>query len=268
MIGKPLAGLSVWNLDSRLGARGGQTDANGRYRLLGLPSGELRLEIAGKGIAATTTLTGAPGQTLTWDPVIETGRNVPGRVIGPDGGPFPCIVEGYAPGRRGWHVTEFTDKQGRFTLKNVALDRPLHLTVRKRMFPLVVFDGLPPKEGELLIEVAAENAQSVRLVGRVLDPQGKPVAGATISILRRNHGNSTSIKTGADGAFELGPYPPAEYRVIVSAKGWAKVRSSWRQTRPHETVDLGARGTGAHQPPQPVPAQPSRHGALEGRPAR
>ena len=72
---------------------------------------------------------------------------------------------------------------------------------------MVDFERMPPKAGELLIELGPENLPSVRLVGKVVDPQGAPVAGADVSILRRNHGNSTRVKTGGGWFLRTGTLP-------------------------------------------------------------
>lgn len=239
-MGRPHA--DVWVLAGRHGElahRTSRTDKAGDYRITGTPIGEFRAEVQGNGLRKVTKITARPGQTVRWDPEIAAGRDIPGRLLGPDGQAIAkAMIEGYSKGA--WLHT-VTDRAGRFTLKNVVLGNVLRLTTRSGMqfFPVPVFDDLPPASGELLLRLGAEQLASVRIKGRLVDPAGKPVTHAHLSPQRRGHGNTTVLKTQGDGTFEFGPYPPGEYRLLVDAKGWAKVRTPWRHLKPKDVADLG-----------------------------
>ncbi|MDP4248358.1 MAG: SusC/RagA family TonB-linked outer membrane protein, partial [Bacteroidota bacterium] len=60
------------------------------------------------------------------------------------------------------------------------------------------------------------SAQNRTITGKVLDPEGKPVPGASIVI----RGFQTGTSSGADGTFSL-PVPPKAKILIISAIGWA-----------------------------------------------
>jgi hypothetical protein len=216
-----------------------QTDADGNYRFDGIPIGEFRAEMQGNGIRVLTKLTSVPGQTLRWDPALPAARNLPGRLLGPNGaGVAKASVSGSGGG--GW-LNARTDEQGRFTLENVRQDKELRLKVEVggSLFPTEVYRSLPPATGELTLHLRADQMPSVRFIGKLVDPDGDPFTNASLSPQMRGHGNTYGFKTEEDGSFDYGPYPPGEYRLLVRAKGWAKVQTPWRQLQPGEVVDFG-----------------------------
>jgi hypothetical protein len=63
-------------------------------------------------------------------------------------------------------------------------------------------------------------AQSAGFVGTILDPTGKTVAGATVTITNEATAAERSITTEADGRFVLTQLPPGKYRMQVQAPGF------------------------------------------------
>lgn len=209
-------------------------DAAGSYRIEGLPPGAIAARCSGPGTGAQAELVAGTGEEVRWDPVLDVQGIVPGRVLGPDGRGMCCIVEGGSRDRRGWHVAASTDDDGRFALKNAERGLRVQLDVRVRYFPLLRYDGPLPAEGELLLRVPEEAMPSVRLRGRVVDADDRPVPMAQVAILRTDHGGSPVFRTDDEGCFEVGPFPPDEYRLFVEAEGFA------RRITPRVTVAAGA----------------------------
>jgi len=217
-----------------------KTDADGNYRVDGIPIGEFRAQMQGNGLRVTTELTGVPGQTVRWDPELPKLRDLPGRLLGPNGaGVAKARLNGSGGGG---YVSARTDDQGRFTLKNVNHDKELRLKaeVGASMFPIEVFRAPPPATGELTLQLRDDQMPSIRLKGKLVGPDGEPFTNASLSPQMRGHGNTYGFKTEEDGSFDYGPYPPGEYRLLVRAKGWANVRTPWRQYKQGEVVDLGS----------------------------
>jgi hypothetical protein len=62
------------------------------------------------------------------------------------------------------------------------------------------------------------------LHGRVLDPQGRVVPGATVTVEEEAGGPRREVKSDGAGSFTLLELPPARYRLVASAPGFASRR--------------------------------------------
>jgi len=97
--------------------------------------------------------------------------------------------------------------------------------------------GGSPLEGDIPKEIVSDKpakltvklARGITLVGKVLDPEGKPIAGATLRSFSFGLGGSPSTRSGADGAFRLtGLVVPGQgmgmpgSMVMVKASGWVQ----------------------------------------------
>lgn len=60
-----------------------------------------------------------------------------------------------------------------------------------------------------------------RISGRVLDAEGKPVAGATVKLDLPERGGGTTVTTGKDGKWALGGIASGTWHVDVEAEGYA-----------------------------------------------
>jgi len=60
-----------------------------------------------------------------------------------------------------------------------------------------------------------------RISGRVLDAEGKPVAGATVKLDLPERGGGTTVTTGKDGKWALGGIASGTWHVDVEAQGYA-----------------------------------------------
>src|SRR5437868_5813237 len=75
----------------------------------------------------------------------------------------------------------------------------------------------------LILSLAgALDAQSSRIEGRVTDPQGKVVAGATVH-LRQSQSEIALTRSDGDGSFHFDRLPAGNYTVAANAPGFAPV---------------------------------------------
>lgn len=219
-----LAGRSL--ADARVTSPGAsrtavRTDADGRFRLGGLPDQEwvtLQAELEGF----------APGMTHgTLADELEIrlapGVRVEGRVLAPGRVPtsFVRVALGYAP----WNdppLEAWTDADGRFSVEGVT-PGATKLWVSRRGFaedsrPITVAAGAAPLE--ILLE--PEHV----LGGLVLDGRGAPCAGAlVVAEDGRNAGRMfvQATRTGTDGRFRLERLPAIDVRLGIDAHGHARL---------------------------------------------
>ena len=62
--------------------------------------------------------------------------------------------------------------------------------------------------------------QRAEVSGKVLDPTGAVVPGATITLRQISTANTRTTHAAADGRFNLAALPPGSYRVEVSSPGF------------------------------------------------
>ena len=171
----------------------------------------------------TGTVTDASGKAVAsaWvTAVLELGPGVKGRAPG-RGKKAKRAVESVGEGERDrdtgtgsdvGSVIGRSDDAGHFVLKGMEPGRHrLRVEGEGLLTAEVRFVDVPGQEVRILIARRAE----VR--GSVLD-SGKPVAGATVSLLPLGGGVAVSVASGADGGFALGDLPEGRYRVWAAAR--------------------------------------------------
>ena len=237
--GTPRKGLWVMaGRHAKLSTAQTRTDDNGNYKLVGVPLGVVGVQVQGEGAQKHAKLTFTEGQTIRWEPAIPVTARITGQVLGPDGAGLQAAIEGR---QDGGFVNAWSKKDGNFVLKNVVIDKKLRLSARVAgaYFPVPVYDAMPPASGNLILRIRNEQMPTVRIRGKLVDPEGKAIVNATISPLRRNHGNSSPRKPKNDGSFDFGPYPPGDYRLSIEARGWAVLRTPYRTLGPGDIAELG-----------------------------
>jgi streptogramin lyase len=88
--------------------------------------------------------------------------------------------------------------------------------------------------GVLLVLASSEAAASDAFLGRVVDREAIPVAGALVTATHRDLRKSTTVYTGATGRFQLPPLEPGAYDLRVRRLGY-------RDRIEHVALDDGAR---------------------------
>ncbi|GAA4810864.1 hypothetical protein GCM10023200_55830 [Actinomycetospora chlora] len=177
---------------------------------------------------------------------------VHGRVSGADGGPVTpddevtVSLHGLdgAPVRR-----TGLDDRGGFSLAPPSPGTYVLIASSPRRRPfaeLVTVDGAPVRRDVAL-------ARTATLGGRVAEPDGTPVAGATVTVTDPGGGVVAVRRSDADGAWESGECEPGAYTVTVLAPG-----------RPPQAARVTVGADGARQDVTVPPARYALSGVVRG----
>jgi protocatechuate 3,4-dioxygenase beta subunit len=151
-------------------------------------------------------------ETLRQDVVLELPQERKGRVVGPDGQPLAgATVIGLAP----YHATIETLKGAEFTVRGVnpRANRPLVFYHPDKNLGCFVKELRGDPSGLLTVKLQPCGSAS----GRVVDPDGQPVAGLRLHVpgrATRWMGEGRSVLTDKEGRFRaVGLVPGQEYWV-------------------------------------------------------
>ena len=239
--GRPIAGARVFPCITLRAPRGDPemytsrgdpvaaiTDAQGRWRADALPASALpdvkvTLRVTHPDFVMTKvpslpTITAAEARALTSVVVLKHGVSLSGTVLAPDGRPVAGanVVAERSPGE-GEYERLATDGEGRFHSGHV-LDPT---------WPDVVLSVQAPGFASVVRQVAVTPAIPMQLIqlaprkplrGRVVDVQGRPVAGAAVGATQhlRNGQLAWDTVTDADGRFEWRD-APASGTILLDA---------------------------------------------------
>ena len=243
--GKPIAGadLDLWIAQDAVCRDGSlaklnfataiimkaRTDAEGRYAFRNVPP-----ELEGRQAASSLTVThpGFEGRSKQyaqnewlgpgWEITLEPGCVLTGIVVDDDGKPVAeaSIRATFNSGGISTFPAATTDAEGRFRFENLPA-ATINLMVRPREH-LMANQAATTKRGEI-VEVKIKTSPGEYLVGKVVDPDGRGVAGATVGWLQRlgekenarpqPQAPSKSATTNEDGTFRLGPVLKGRYKV-------------------------------------------------------
>ena len=84
--------------------------------------------------------------------------------------------------------------------------------------PLAKF--VPVLMALFLLGVGSASAQNGRISGKISDPQGKPIVGATVEVDNQEGTLARNTKTDASGAYSVADLPAGVYLVVISADGF------------------------------------------------
>jgi protocatechuate 3,4-dioxygenase beta subunit len=238
--GAPSAATHVSTTFEREGvrfARIAQSGSDGSFRLAGLPSGRVVLRAAGRALAGEAEAdAGSAGVRIRLrEATGAVGANsfVAGRALGSDGKPL-AQAEVLLLGPAGETAEKtHSNADGRFALPANGAVR-YTLTVAGPGGATAWLDGVQGGAKDAVLRVGGEPGGSLR--GRVVDTEGRPVAGVPVHAFRipaeaKERGTCRfesgapvsgtlprSTVTGADGAFDLGS-PPGRWTVFAGSPG-------------------------------------------------
>ena len=91
--------------------------------------------------------------------------------------------------------------------------------------------------------VSAQPPTAASISGRVIDPQGAGVAGASVTLYARERSNATRLATTTDetGAYRFAQLAPGEYIIETEAAGFARAKArvlKIERARTHQTIDI------------------------------
>ena len=151
----------------------------------------------------------------------DDGTALRGKVTGVVTDDQSSPIEGVTVSVKDSEITATTNSQGVYTLENVPVSTHI-ITFAKADYQTVSVTIVAGKfNSELVATVNADmEYAAAKIRGTVTDAKagGAPLEGATVSI-------SSSVKTttGADGTFEIGNLPLADYTVTFEKEGYATI---------------------------------------------
>lgn len=244
--GKPVerAEIEVESVASLAGSYR-RTKADGAFALNGLASGEIELRVEHETLgAAKAKLSVADGATGHVEIVLAQALSLKVRIDGPPtdwAGGFVQATATQADGRVYWR-SESIDSRGVAELQGCP-PQPLRLELHAPgdpTSPRAVMEGVLASVGEVVMQPDPARIGNIRLVGRVVDARGEPVASARVVPSMRGLSTAPIEECdGTTGRFELGPYAPGEWSIRVQAPGFVDVRTPPSGIASGETRDLG-----------------------------
>ena len=225
----------------------GSTDSEGHYELPNLMPGRVKVRVEQGDRVATATFELRNEQRVTWNAVVGSGLSIRGLLVGPRGRP----LEGWRIHAEGGKTVAplrqaHTDAQGRFELEraeDVAYRLLVATDAAENNGWTLQLDNVRPGPEMRRIEVPEDRFPTARLGGRVLGPNGTPLAKLRLEF-RRLAENGTSEGAGRkvdldDGQFTTKPLRPGRYWANVSSELHGKLALGEWTLSPHETLDIG-----------------------------
>jgi len=236
------------------------TGAGGRYRLAGLPPGQLvGMECVADGFVRPQPFESrrvlVPDATLQIDFCLQRGSYVRGRVLTAEDEPVPdAYVETTVDSGRGGTAYQLKVKaaeDGTYALGPLPLGRGV-ATPKARGYHVLGDDASggrnrPPGQHYDFTEAGGELRADLRMVpgtplpGRVVDTLGEPVAGATVwligpSKLWAAYAALEKVSTDASGAFRFPGLPPVTSFTVRVMSGNARLDAQIERDKANEIV--------------------------------
>ncbi|MBI1849350.1 MAG: carboxypeptidase regulatory-like domain-containing protein [Planctomycetes bacterium] len=165
-----------------------ETAANGEFTIGGMPSGRQMLMVSAPGYTALRQEVTLAGDRKMEEIVLELSRGsvVSGTVFGPDGAPVAGArifseENAFLFSKRSQPVAT-TDAQGKFSVTGLDPGKTFRLVAQAANYPEATSDEITTKAGEEIKDVTLRFEKGGELAGTVRDPDGKPVAGAMITV--------------------------------------------------------------------------------------
>ncbi|MFY0571790.1 MSCRAMM family protein [Archangium lansingense] len=190
-------------------------DANGYWRIGPLPDGDQVLVFTRAGFIPESTRVREDSHDMKQ--TLQRPLRLVGRVV--HGDQPVAGVRVHAEGRYGAHDTT-TDARGRFTFEGLR-PKGYRVSATHAGLDAVVLSGFG--SGEDASELLLRLGSGVRVTGRVRDPAGHSIPGATIRVWPLEDGqwmggSTVETRTAADGTYVLGPLTAGDHSFRVDAE--------------------------------------------------
>jgi RNA polymerase sigma factor (sigma-70 family) len=220
--------------------RRGQADAKGEFRFALEPSSEtvtVALEPDESGHYGHPNWIVVPVGDTPWGPWVIRAYpldvDVSGQVVDAEGRPVADARVIQWVYERNREVR--TDSEGRFGIRLSSTSGYVQLRVEAEGHAHAVLELDPPESGSMTLEPVQLLAER-RLAGRVLDAEGRPVAGATIRDRRSYF--ATPATSDVDGRFQLGGLDPEQERLMLGVRHAEFAALELEVLMPSEPIEL------------------------------
>ncbi len=185
-----------------------------------------------------------PNQATDLNVDLKAGAQISGMVVDEGGRPLPgTFVNLLNPESKLFVNSELntrTDAGGNYLMDGVPVEE-LSIHFRHPQFKPLEKTGIRPREAGDFLEIHAILHAGARLSGRVLNGEGRPIAGARVLGIT---GYSTSAQTDDAGAFTLHGLEEQNAMIKVYARGFG-TRTLWsvRPDSPPLEIRVGTAGS-------------------------
>ena len=224
------------DLDDRGSA---QSAGDGAYTIKVAP-GPVRVTAERGGLKARTFLDNVEsGSSRTADLTFPLGAEIAGRVVGPDRRPVPGAR--LVAVTTGDSIEAATDDRGGFAI-NVPVGKLTLQASAPGLAPAPPQILAVTEEGITGIEVVLQAGRTIS--GKVFDPDGSPVEGASVAARGRMPVAAREVTTGADGTFEIAGLTDGPFELTAKKAPFAAGHLAGVQP-PAQGLELTLQRTGA-----------------------
>lgn len=235
---KPIPGVLVlgarpnqaWDLGSAPLRARSTTDAEGRYELTALPTGDIHLQLAPAGTKPYSAATVRVPGVSSYDLYIRSGGSVTGTVVETGTGkPIAGVTVRTSGGNRTAEAE--TDASGKYVIAAVP-DAPLHGVHPSKEGWLVDRSEDPPMQSQIQVNPGDTITRDFKMkkgakVTGVVSGASGPVAGARVQIWTVTNDNrgttqSASVQTDAEGRYSVEPVERGRGLVHVQKTGFVQ----------------------------------------------
>ncbi|MCK5942400.1 MAG: carboxypeptidase regulatory-like domain-containing protein, partial [Planctomycetes bacterium] len=213
------------------------SNPDGSFEITGLPPGRLFLDGRSDGwfVRTATPARVARGEMVEGLELrASPGGRLRGIVLGADGAPAPGANVSVRPGLNAFlgQITDrqyrwldtVTDDQGRFDIPGVPEGNGYTVSVTAPSIALEEVHGVGVTAGQVTT-LTVQAHQGAIVAGRVLDPDGEPLAGASVAmiyldisrVLFSADGRAEPLVTDADGRFRMEHVAAGRVAVVAAA---------------------------------------------------
>lgn len=217
-------------------------DVDGRYRLIDVGLGDVSLRASKRDVGkAETTLSGAEGESLRWDPVLDEGGKIQGRIEDPRGAPRSGLYATARPvqdPRSPARATAETGPDGAFRIAGLvpgAYD--VEVSTGSPGQVVLKVPNLQPSEEHHVWILADEAFPSARIRGSLAVARG--VARELFAYHPTPHGGPMHPLRFEGEAFSGGPFLPGKWEVVTGGRGAPGQRLARFELARGEHRDLG-----------------------------
>ncbi|MCA8959443.1 MAG: carboxypeptidase regulatory-like domain-containing protein, partial [Planctomycetes bacterium] len=227
-----LGPTSLLDLDAARASR--RSDAEGIASFSGMPSGSYSLTVEADGYSFRPVHVSLP-TAETKEVVLTPTASLLARVTDEAGRP---ILGARAAVRRHRTPKGRSDGDGRVRWQEVPAGTAIEVELSHRGYvPMVqAIDPLHGGEARDLGTIVLSRGPLVR--GRIVDPEGRPIAGALVSASQRYGSKSTWVETDDRGEFALGGLPAEPFRLAAQADGFGVTERRWDGPPGDEMVEI------------------------------